>query len=51
MDRPYKKGWSKERVHDYLLEKRGSQFDPQLVDTILLYWDYFPFEGDGEHSA
>ena len=51
MDRPYKKGWSKERVHDYLLEKRGSQFDPNLVDTVLSEWEVFPFESEDAQAV
>ena len=34
-DRPYRKGWDKERVRDYLRTESGSQFDPRIVETFL----------------
>jgi len=33
--RCYKEAWSLERVIDYLKEKRGSHFDPAIVDWVL----------------
>lgn len=32
--RPYKKAWSMEAVVDYILEQRGMQFDPDVVDAF-----------------
>ena len=34
-DRPYRKAWPPERIRDYLLEQKGKQFDPQIVDVFL----------------
>lgn len=34
-DRPYRKGWETEKVRDYLIEKSGSQFDPEVVATFM----------------
>jgi len=33
--RPYKEGWAEEKCIDYIKEKSGSQFDPQVVDSFL----------------
>ncbi len=33
--RSYKQPWSIEKIIEYLLAKRGSQFDPELVDLLL----------------
>lgn len=35
-DRPYRKGWSDERVREYLAEQSGTDFDPKVVDAFLL---------------
>lgn len=32
--RPYKKAWSMEAVVDYILEQKGMQFDPDVVDAF-----------------
>lgn len=32
--RPYKKAWSMEAVVDYILEQKGLQFDPDVVDAF-----------------
>ena len=32
--RPYKKAWSMEAVVNYILEQRGMQFDPDIVDAF-----------------
>ncbi|MBU4438976.1 MAG: HD domain-containing protein, partial [Acetobacterium sp.] len=32
--RPYKKAWSMETVVDYILEQKGMQFDPDVVDAF-----------------
>jgi PAS domain S-box-containing protein/putative nucleotidyltransferase with HDIG domain len=34
-DRPYRKGWPQEQVLAYLVENRGSHFDPHIVDVFL----------------
>jgi len=39
--RTYKKGWSLQEAADYILEQRGKQFDPLLVDIFQEYQDEF----------
>jgi PAS domain S-box-containing protein/putative nucleotidyltransferase with HDIG domain len=34
-DRPYRKAWSKEKVHDYIREQSSKHFDPQVVNVFL----------------
>lgn len=34
-DRPYRKGWSEEKVLEYIRKQSGRQFDPQVVDVFL----------------
>lgn len=34
-DRPYRKGWSEEKVLQYLKEQSGKHFDPKVVETFL----------------
>jgi putative nucleotidyltransferase with HDIG domain len=34
-DRPYRKAWSKEKTIEYIKEKRGKQFDPNIVDLFF----------------
>jgi PAS domain S-box-containing protein len=34
-DRPYRKGWSREKTLDYIREQSGKQFDPQVVRAFL----------------
>ena len=34
-DRPYRPGWSEERVRSYLKEKAGTQFDPFAVNAFI----------------
>lgn len=34
-DRPYRKGWSAEKVLEYIREQSGRHFDPHVVDTFL----------------
>jgi HD-GYP domain-containing protein (c-di-GMP phosphodiesterase class II) len=34
-DRPYRKGWSKERVMRFIAEQSGKHFDPQVVECFL----------------
>jgi putative two-component system response regulator len=34
-DRPYRKAWSREKALDYIREKRGSHFDPRVVDAFV----------------
>lgn len=38
-DRPYRKAWEPERVHAYIQENAGSQFDPQIVNFFIQYMD------------
>lgn len=38
-DRPYRSAWPAEKVHAYILEKSGSQFDPLVEKTFLAYLD------------
>lgn len=33
-DRPYRKGWSQEKVLDYIIEQSGTHFDPQIVKVF-----------------
>lgn len=37
--RPYKTAWPLEHARDFLLQGRGSHFDPQCVDEFLGAWD------------
>jgi PAS domain S-box-containing protein len=34
-DRPYRAGWDDEKVRQYLIEKSGKHFDPQIVTVFL----------------
>ncbi|NQS91719.1 MAG: HD domain-containing protein [Chloroflexi bacterium] len=34
-NRPYRKAWSKQQAIEYLLEMKGKQFDPRLVDHFM----------------
>jgi HD-GYP domain-containing protein (c-di-GMP phosphodiesterase class II) len=34
-DRPYRDGWSLERVNELILKEGGRQFDPLVVDAFL----------------
>jgi hypothetical protein len=34
-DRPYRKGWEKEKVLEYIKEQSGKHFDPQIVEIFL----------------
>lgn len=34
-DRPYRKAWSKEETHEYILENSGTHFDPKIVDAFI----------------
>jgi putative nucleotidyltransferase with HDIG domain len=34
-DRPYRAGWERKRVLDYIREKAGTQFDPVVVEVFL----------------
>lgn len=40
-DRPYRKAWDHQRLLDYLKERRGTQFDPAVVDQFLGIMDEF----------
>ncbi len=34
-DRPYRPAWTKEKTRDYILERSGKQFDPQVVEAFF----------------
>jgi PAS domain S-box-containing protein len=34
-DRPYRKGWAIEKIHEYLIAESGKHFDPQVVKTFM----------------
>jgi PAS domain S-box-containing protein/putative nucleotidyltransferase with HDIG domain len=34
-DRPYRPAWTKEKTRDYILERSGKQFDPQVVEVFF----------------
>jgi len=34
-DRPYRKGWSREKALQYIREQSGKHFDPQVVEAFL----------------
>ena len=34
-DRPYRMAWSKEKTRNYILERSGKQFDPQVVEVFF----------------
>jgi response regulator RpfG family c-di-GMP phosphodiesterase len=34
-DRPYRKAWSKEKIHAYLQEESGKYFDPKVVEAFI----------------
>ncbi len=36
-DRPYRKAWSRKKTTNYIREKSGKMFDPQIID---LFFDY-----------
>ena len=38
-DRPYRKGWSREKALSYIREQSGTFFDPQLVEMFLQEMD------------
>ena len=38
-DRPYRAAWSKETVLDYIHQRAGQQFDPQVVQVFLGFMD------------
>lgn len=40
-DRCYKKAWEDEKIFNLILEERGEQFDPKLVDIFLDHLDEF----------
>lgn len=35
IDRPYRKGWSEDKVLEYIREHAGKHFDPQVVEAFL----------------
>jgi PAS domain S-box-containing protein len=34
-DRPYRQGWSEEKVRQYILDQAGTHFDPQVVQVFF----------------
>jgi PAS domain S-box-containing protein len=38
-ERIYKPAWGEQQVLDYFRDQRGRQFDPHLVDLLLIHWD------------
>ena len=40
-ERPYKRAWTSERALSYISEKRGTQFDPALVDIFVGNFELF----------
>lgn len=38
-ERPYKMAWSVERARDFLVEGKGTHFDPACVESFLAAWD------------
>lgn len=34
-DRPYRKGWASEKTCDFIHSKRGTDFDPHIVDAFM----------------
>ncbi|MFV0423363.1 CHASE2 domain-containing protein [Oleidesulfovibrio sp.] len=34
-DRPYRQGWTPEKVCNYICENKGTAFDPELVDILV----------------
>ncbi|SFU84669.1 diguanylate cyclase [Alicyclobacillus macrosporangiidus] len=49
--RPYKQPWPKERVRRYMLEHRGTQFDPQIIDVLDAAWDFLPHLHEGSEMG
>ncbi|MCQ3939134.1 MAG: hypothetical protein DPW18_19125 [Chloroflexi bacterium] len=41
-DRPYRPGWSSEKVKDYIQEQSGKHFDPQVVEAFMKLLDEMP---------
>lgn len=39
--RTYKKAWAEEDIKQYIIDRRGLQFDPALVDAAILLFDQF----------
>jgi response regulator RpfG family c-di-GMP phosphodiesterase len=40
-ERPYKKGWAKDKALEYIVSQRGIQFDPDLVDVFTEHFEEF----------
>ncbi|MBK3400314.1 MULTISPECIES: HD domain-containing phosphohydrolase [Methylobacterium] len=38
-DRPYKRAWTLEAAHAFLLRESGAHFDPAVVEAFLSRWD------------
>ena len=50
-DRPYRKGMDIQKARQILLESRGSQFDPELVDAFVAILDDKGIEGMLNHAG
>jgi len=37
--RPYRDGWVRERVHEFIQTNSGQMFDPKVVEAFLLVND------------
>ena len=35
-ERPYKRAWTRTEAHDYIVEKAGTEFDPDIVQTFRI---------------
>lgn len=40
-ERAYKRPWQENEIIQYILDRRGKQFDPQLVDAAFALFDHF----------
>jgi HD-GYP domain-containing protein (c-di-GMP phosphodiesterase class II) len=38
-ERPYKEAWEWQKAVDYIIEQKGTHFDPELVDVFLTHID------------
>jgi len=38
-DRPYRPAWPLDKVKEYIRERSGTEFDPQVVETFFRYME------------
>jgi HD-GYP domain-containing protein (c-di-GMP phosphodiesterase class II) len=50
-DRPYRKGMPIQKALEELQRKRGSQFDPKVVDTIIALYEEGKLKINGHHHG